>query len=59
MNPHTPKATPTVGDVVLVDSQNLREQFQWWLPPSPSRGESNVSVLPAARPNTKGAPIMH
>jgi hypothetical protein len=23
------------------------------------RGESCVSVLPVARPNTKGAPIMH
>jgi hypothetical protein len=32
---------------------------RWWLPPSPGRGESNVSVLPVARPNTKGAPIMH
>jgi len=28
MNPHTPKATPTLGDGVLVDSQNFREQFQ-------------------------------
>jgi len=25
MNPHTPKATPTLGDEVLVDSQNFRE----------------------------------
>jgi len=28
-------------------------------PPSPSRGESCVSVLLVARPNTKGAPTMH
>jgi len=28
VNPHTPKATPTLGDVVPVDSQNFREQFQ-------------------------------
>jgi len=28
VNPHTPKATPTLGDGVLVDSQNFREQFQ-------------------------------
>ncbi len=27
--------------------------------PSPSRGESCVSVLPVARPSTKGAPTMH
>jgi hypothetical protein len=27
--------------------------------PSPSRGESCVSVLPVARPNTKGVPTMH
>jgi len=28
VNPHTPKATPTLGDGVLVDSQNFREQLQ-------------------------------
>ncbi len=28
-------------------------------PPSPGRGESCVSELPMARPNTKSAPIMH
>jgi len=28
VNPHTPKATPILGDGVLVDSQNFREQFQ-------------------------------
>jgi hypothetical protein len=28
VNPHTPKATPTLGDGVLVDSQNFRKQFQ-------------------------------
>jgi hypothetical protein len=28
VNPHTPKATPTLGDGVLVDSQNFKEQFQ-------------------------------
>jgi hypothetical protein len=28
MNPHTPKATPTLGNGVLVDSQNFREQFE-------------------------------
>jgi hypothetical protein len=28
-------------------------------PPSPGRGESCVSVLPVARPNTKGALTMH
>jgi len=28
MNPHTPKATPTLGDGVPVDSQNFREQLQ-------------------------------
>jgi len=28
VNPHTPKATPTLGDGVSVDSQNFRERFQ-------------------------------
>jgi len=28
VNPHTPKATPTLGDGVPMDSQNFREQFQ-------------------------------
>jgi len=27
VNTHTPKATPTLGDGVLVDSQNFREQL--------------------------------
>jgi hypothetical protein len=28
VNPHIPKATPTLGDGVPVDSQNFRERFQ-------------------------------
>jgi hypothetical protein len=32
---------------------------RWWLPPSPGRGESCVSMLPVARPSTKGAPTLH
>jgi len=28
VNLHTPKVTPTLGDEVLVDFQNFREQFQ-------------------------------
>jgi hypothetical protein len=28
VNPHTPKATPTLGNGVPMDSQNFREQFQ-------------------------------
>ncbi len=28
VNPHTLKATPTLGDGVLVDSQNFKERFQ-------------------------------
>jgi hypothetical protein len=28
MNPHTPKATPTLGDGVLVNSRNFREKLQ-------------------------------
>jgi hypothetical protein len=28
VNPHTPKATPTLGDEVPVDSQNFKKQFQ-------------------------------
>jgi len=27
VNPHTPKAIPTLGDGVLMDSRNLIEQF--------------------------------
>jgi len=27
VSPHTPKATPTQGDGVLVDSQNFRERL--------------------------------
>jgi len=32
---------------------------RWCLLPSPGRGESCVSVLPEARPSTKGVPTMH
>jgi len=39
--------------------QSILQGGRWWLPPSPGRGESCVSVLPVARPSTKGAPIMH
>jgi len=28
VNPHTPKATPTLGDGVPVDSRNFRERLQ-------------------------------
>jgi len=28
VNPHTPKATPTLGDGVPMESQKFREQFQ-------------------------------
>jgi hypothetical protein len=28
VNPHTPKATPTLGDGILVDFQNFKEWFQ-------------------------------
>jgi hypothetical protein len=28
VNPHTPKATPTLGDGVSVDSQNFRDRFE-------------------------------
>jgi len=28
VNPHTPKATPTLGDEVPVDFQNFRERFE-------------------------------
>jgi len=28
VDPHTPKATPTLGNGVSVDSQNFRERFQ-------------------------------
>jgi hypothetical protein len=32
---------------------------RWWLPPISGRGESYVSELLVARPNTKSAPTMH
>jgi hypothetical protein len=35
VNPHTPKATPTLGDGVPVDSRNFKEQLQ----------RSNLNVL--------------
>jgi hypothetical protein len=28
VNIHTPKATPTLGDVLPMDSQNFRERFE-------------------------------
>jgi hypothetical protein len=28
VNPHTPKATPALGDGVLVDSRNFRDRFE-------------------------------
>jgi hypothetical protein len=28
VNPHTPKVTPTLGDGVLADSRNFRDQFE-------------------------------
>jgi len=28
VNPHTPKATPTLGDGILVDSRNFIKQFE-------------------------------
>ncbi len=28
VNPHTPKATPALGDGVLVDSRNIRDRFE-------------------------------
>jgi hypothetical protein len=28
VSPHTPKATPTLGDGVPVDSQNFRDRFE-------------------------------
>jgi hypothetical protein len=28
VNPHTPKATPTLGDGVSVDSRNFRDRFE-------------------------------
>ncbi len=39
--------------------QNILYGGRWWLPPSSGRGESYVSVLPVARPSTKGAPTLH
>jgi hypothetical protein len=35
------------------EAQRILYGGRWWLPPSPGRGESNESVLPAACPSTK------
>ncbi len=44
-------------DVASVESCRVYYKGgRWWLPPSPGCGESCVSVLPVARPSTKGAP---
>ncbi len=34
-------------------TQRILYEGRWWLPPSPGRGESSESMLPAACPNTK------
>jgi hypothetical protein len=34
-------------------TQRILYGGMWWLPPSPSRGESSEFVLPVACPNTK------
>jgi hypothetical protein len=39
--------------------QSILYGGRWWLPLSPSRGQSCVSVLPVTHPSTKGAPTMH
>jgi hypothetical protein len=39
--------------------QSILYGGRWWLLPSLGRGESCVSVLPVARPSTKGAATMH
>jgi len=47
-------------DVGSVESHRVYYKGgRWWLPPSPGRGESCVSVLPVDRPSTKGAPTLH
>jgi len=47
-------------DVASVESYRVYYKGErWWLPPSPGRGESCVSVLPVVRPSTKGALTMH
>jgi hypothetical protein len=37
-------------------TQSILYGGRWWLPPSPSRGESSEVVLPVACPNTKCVP---
>jgi len=39
--------------------QSILEKGRWWLPPSPGRGESCVSMLPVVRPITKSVPTTH
>jgi len=47
-------------DVGSVESHRVYYKGgRWWLPPGPGRGESCLSVLPVARPNTKSAPTLH
>jgi hypothetical protein len=37
-------------------TQTILYGGRWWLPLNPGRGESSESMLPVARPSTKGAP---
>jgi hypothetical protein len=37
-------------------TQRILYGERWWLPPSPSRGESSEFVLPVTCPNTKSVP---
>jgi len=47
-------------DVASVESCKVYYKGgRWWLPPSPGRGESCVSVLPVVGLSTKGALIIH
>jgi len=58
-SPRSPGREKPFGCGPRGELQNILQGGRWWLPPSPGRGESCVSVLPVARPSTKGAPTMH
>jgi hypothetical protein len=55
----SPERKKPFGCRLRGQSQSILQGGRWWLPPSPGRGESCVSVLLVARPSTKGAPTMH
>jgi len=54
-----PRREKPFGCRLRGQAQSILQGGRLWLPPSSGHGESYVSVLPVARPSTKGVPNMH